>query len=105
MTTSISLPVIAPQYQRSPKAHVYVAKFPEATLSVECGRARCYPGLAGDAPDTRGLYLAALPLLEGARSVVDLGCGSGMGTAELTARFTRVGAVDAAEPAVKLLRA
>src|SRR6185436_19268995 len=90
--------------QRSPKAHVYVASFPDASFSVECGRARCYPGLVGDAPDTRALYLVAADVLESARAVVDLGCGSGMGTAELSARFARVGAVDSDAVAVQFAR-
>jgi SAM-dependent methyltransferase len=94
VTAAIALPVVPPRYQRSPKAHIFSANFPEATLNVECGRARCYPGLTGDAPDTRALYLYAAQLLEPARSVVDLGCGSGMGTAELSARFARVSGVD-----------
>jgi SAM-dependent methyltransferase len=105
VTEGIALPVNSPRYQRSPKAQVYVAKFGDTSLNVECGRARCYPGLVGDAPDTRGLYLAALPYLEPARSVVDLGCGSGMGTAELAARFSRVAAVDADASAIQFVRA
>ena len=104
MATSVVLPIVTPRYQRSPKAHVYVASFPEVTLHIECGRARCYPGLTGDAPDTRALYLIAAELLESARAVVDLGCGSGMGTAELTARFARVGAVDSDAAAVEFAR-
>jgi tetratricopeptide (TPR) repeat protein len=104
LATSVALPVVPPRYQRSPKAHVYVASFPEASFSVECGRARCYPGLVGDAPDTRALYLVAAELLEPARAVVDLGCGSGMGTAELSARFARVGAVDSDGVAVEFVR-
>jgi SAM-dependent methyltransferase len=104
VTTSMALPVVPPRYQRSPKAHIYAANFPETTLSVECGRARCYPGLVGDAPDTRALYLTAAELLEGAKAVVDLGCGSGMGVAELSARFERVSAVDADPGAVAFVR-
>ena len=104
LATSIALPVVPPRYQRSPKAHIYAANFPETTLSVECGRARCYPGLVGDAPDTRALYLMAAELLEGAKSVVDLGCGSGMGAAELSARFERMGVVDADPVAVAFAR-
>ncbi len=104
MSASVALSVIPPRYQRSPKAHIFAASFPDATLNVECGRARCYPGLTGDAPDTRALYLCALQLLEPARSVVDLGCGSGMGTAELATRFARVSGVDADPVAVSFAR-
>ncbi|HEU4577655.1 MAG TPA: methyltransferase domain-containing protein [Polyangiaceae bacterium] len=104
VTTSSALPVVPPRYQRSPKAHIYAANFPEASLSVECGRARCYPGLVGDAPDTRALYLVAAELLAGAQSVVDLGCGSGMGVAELSTRFKSVSAVDADAGAVAFVR-
>lgn len=104
MVTGVALPVVAPRYQRSPKAQVFAASFPETTVNVECGRARCYPGLTGDAPDTRALYLYAAQLLQPARSIVDLGCGSGMGTAELAARFARVSAVDADPVAVSFAR-
>jgi len=100
----VALPVVPPRYQRSPKAHVYVASFPDATLSVECGRARCYPGLVGDAPDTRALYLIGAELFEAARSVVDLGCGAGLGSAELSTRFEKVGAVDSDPGAVQFVR-
>jgi SAM-dependent methyltransferase len=104
VATAVALPVVPPRYQRSPKAHVFAANFPDATLNVECGRARCYPGLTGDAPDTRALYLYAAELLEPARSVVDLGCGSGMGTAELSSRFARVSGVDSDPVAVGFAR-
>jgi tetratricopeptide (TPR) repeat protein len=104
LATSVALPVVPPRYQRSPKPHVYVASFQQTTLSVECGRARCYPGLVGDAPDTRALYLIGAELLESARSIVDLGCGAGMGTAELSARFAKVGAVDSDAGAVQFVR-
>lgn len=104
LATSVALPVSPPRYQRSPKAHVYVASFQDTKLSVECGRARCYPGLAGDAPDTRALYLIGADLLAPARSIVDLGCGAGMGTAELSTRFAQVGAVDSDPGAVQFVR-
>lgn len=104
MTATAALPIVPPRYQRSPKAQVFAASFPEATLSVESGRARCYPGLTGDAPDTRALYLCASQLLAPARSVVDLGCGSGMGTAELASRFARVSGVDSDPVAVSFAR-
>jgi len=104
VATSVALPVVHPRYQRSPKAHVYVANFQDTALSVECGRARCYPGLVGDAPDTRALYLIGAELLESAHSIVDLGCGAGLGTAELATRFAKVGAVDGDPGSVQFVR-
>jgi 2-polyprenyl-3-methyl-5-hydroxy-6-metoxy-1,4-benzoquinol methylase len=85
---------ILPQYQRSPKANVFAAVFPTRELEVDIGRTRRYPGLLGLAPDTRALYDAAAQLLAGAGRVLDYGCGSGMGAAELRCHFRHVTAVD-----------
>lgn len=104
MTLSMALPVVTPRYRRSPKARVYVAHFPGSSLSVENGRSRCYPGLAGDAPDLRSLYLAAAELLAPARSIVDLGCGAGIGSAQLAPHFERISAVDNDRAALEFAR-
>jgi predicted TPR repeat methyltransferase len=98
------IPVL-PQYQRSPKAHVFAAVFPNRALEVDVGRTRRYPGLLGSAPDTRALYDAAAQLLAGAERVLDYGCGSGMGAAELRCHFQRVTAVDCDPVAVEFASA
>jgi 2-polyprenyl-3-methyl-5-hydroxy-6-metoxy-1,4-benzoquinol methylase len=96
---------ILPQYQRSPKANVFAAVFPNRALEVDIGRTRRYPGLLGSAPDTRALYDAAAQLLAGARRVLDYGCGSGMGAAELRCHFRHVTAVDCDPLAVEFASA
>jgi 2-polyprenyl-3-methyl-5-hydroxy-6-metoxy-1,4-benzoquinol methylase len=98
------IPVL-PQYQRSPKANVFAAVFPNRALEVDVGRTRRYPGLLGSAPDTRALYDAAAQLLAGAERVLDYGCGSGMGAAELRCHFQRVTAVDCDPLAVEFASA
>jgi 2-polyprenyl-3-methyl-5-hydroxy-6-metoxy-1,4-benzoquinol methylase len=98
------LPIL-PQYQRSPKSNVFSAVFPNRELQVETGRRRRYPGLLGAAPDTRALYDAAAQLLSGATRVLDYGCGSGMGAAELRCHFEHVTAVDVDPAAVEFARA
>ncbi len=98
--------LVFPQYLRSPKARVFTAQFPSLqSVSVETGRKRRYPGLIGAAPDTRALYGAAAQLLGSARRVLDLGCGSGIGTAELRCSFDDVTAVDIDPVAVEFARA
>src|SRR3954462_4802126 len=101
--------VVMPRYRASPKPRVYVATFPLSpsapTLSVASCRARRYPGLGGDGPDTRAVYAGAAELLGSARHVVDFGCGSGMGAAELAGRFERVSALDSDLGAVRFARA
>lgn len=96
---------VFPQYQRSPKTNVFAAVFPNGALEVEAGRRRRYPGLLGAAPDTRALYDAAAQVLSGAERVLDYGCGSGMGAAELRCHFERVTAVDIDPLAVDFARA
>lgn len=102
--TSDMIPVL-PQYQRSPKSNVYSAVFPSEQHRVEIGRLRRYPGLLGAAPDTRALYDAAAQLLGGAQRVLDFGCGSGIGSAELRCHFDRVTAIDSDPAAVEFARA
>jgi SAM-dependent methyltransferase len=102
--TEEMIPVL-PQYARSPKANIFDAIFPTQALRVEAGRARRYPGLIGTAPDTRALYDAAAQVLVGAERVLDFGCGSGMGTAELRCHYRHVTAVDSDPAAVAFSRA
>jgi len=102
--TNDMIPVL-PQYQRSPKSNVYSAVFPSEQHLVDIGRLRRYPGLLGAAPDTRALYDAAAQLLSGAQSVLDFGCGSGIGSAELRCHFDRVTAIDSDPAAVEFARA
>lgn len=102
--TNDMIPVL-PHYQRSPKNNVFVALFPNEQLRIEAGRTRRYPGLLGLAPDTRALYDAAPQMLAGARSVLDFGCGSGIGSAELRCHFDRVTALDIDPAAVEFARA
>jgi 2-polyprenyl-3-methyl-5-hydroxy-6-metoxy-1,4-benzoquinol methylase len=97
------IPVL-PQYQRSAKALVFAAVFPDGQVEVESGRRRRYPGLLGAAPDTRALYDAAAQVLTGAKRVLDFGCGSGMGAAELRCHFSDVTAVDTDLAAVEFAR-
>jgi len=97
--------ITTPRYLRSPKAQLFSAVFPgQHAVSIESGRQRRYPGLLGPAPDTRALYVAAARALSGAESVLDLGCGSGLGTAELCSRFGNVTALDSDAVAVEFAR-
>jgi SAM-dependent methyltransferase len=98
------IPVL-PQYLRSPKANVFSAVFPSTELLVDTGRTRRYPGLLGAAPDTRALYDAAAQVLAGAERVLDYGCGSGLGAAELRCHFQHVTALDCDPLAVEFARA
>jgi 2-polyprenyl-3-methyl-5-hydroxy-6-metoxy-1,4-benzoquinol methylase len=98
------IPVL-PQYQRQPRANVFAAVFPNRQLEIDAGRRRRYPGLLGAAPDTRALYDAAAQLLSGQTRVLDYGCGSGMGAAELRCHFDQVTAVDVDPAAVEFARA
>jgi SAM-dependent methyltransferase len=98
------IPVL-PQYQRSPKANIFSAVFPSGELLVDSGRKRRYPALLGAAPDTRALYDAAAQVLAGAQRVLDYGCGSGLGAAELRCHFQHVTALDCDPAAVEFARA
>jgi SAM-dependent methyltransferase len=97
--------VALPRYLRTPKAQLFSATFGDLTLSVEASRARRYPGLQATAPDTRGLYRMAGRLLEPRGTVLDLGCGSGIGTAELLLCFDAVAALDQDDTAARFARA
>jgi 2-polyprenyl-3-methyl-5-hydroxy-6-metoxy-1,4-benzoquinol methylase len=100
LITEEMIPVL-PQYLRAPKPNVYAAVFPTKEIKVDAGRSRRYPGLLGVAPDTRALYDAAAQVLSGAGRVLDFGCGSGIGTAELRCHFQNVTAVDSDPAAIE----
>jgi SAM-dependent methyltransferase len=98
--------VSAPQYLKSPKPQVFSAVFaPDRAFSVETNRARRYPGLRAAAPDTRALYALAARALSGCERVLDVGCGSGLGTAVLSQHFASVSGMDNDLGAVEFARA
>jgi SAM-dependent methyltransferase len=105
MSISEEMIPILPRYHRSPKTNIFAAIFPNRELVVDAGRQRRYPGLLGAAPDTRALYDAAGQVLSGAKRVLDYGCGSGIGAAELRCHFERVTAVDVDPAALEFARA
>ena len=81
------------------------AVFPTGqVVSVESGRKRSYPLLTSGCPCTSAFYQALADIDERATSVVDVGCGSGMGTAQLSLRFTRVVGIDSCPEAVEFAR-
>jgi SAM-dependent methyltransferase len=95
MQDSDAAEVIQPHYTKSPKPQVFGAVFgPDKTLDVETSRARRFPGLRATAPDTRALYNLAAQALSGCERVLDVGCGSGVGTAVLSQHFGAVTALD-----------
>lgn len=105
MTAPQTPHALAPRYFKAPKAQLFSAVFPgQHSVSIESSRQRRYPSLLGPAPDTRALYVAAARALSGAASVLDLGCGSGLGTAELCAHFERVTAFDTDAAAIDFVR-
>jgi 2-polyprenyl-3-methyl-5-hydroxy-6-metoxy-1,4-benzoquinol methylase len=104
LITKEMVPVL-PRYARSPRANTYDAVFPTHALRIEASRVRRYPGLVGAAPDTRALYDAAAQVLSGAQRVLDFGCGSGLGAAELRCHHQNVTAVDSDPAAVDFARA
>lgn len=100
-------PVVSvhPRYFRLPRPGLFSAVFSgEHSVQIESHRARCYPGLLAPAPDTRALYAAAAQLLVGAEHALDLGCGSGLGTAELCRAIDDVTASDCDLTAVQFAR-
>jgi tetratricopeptide (TPR) repeat protein len=95
MQSSKLTATILPKYLRLPKAQLFSALFPgDQSISVESSRTRRYPGLLAPAPDTRGLYAIGKEALSGSGKVLDLGCGSGIGTALLCEHFAEVTALD-----------
>jgi len=72
-------------------------------VEVRRDRARAYPGLSSAAPQTRAIYRALSAELAG-RNVLDIGCGSGAGFAELRGA-SRVTGIDNSELAVRFAKA
>ena len=94
-----------PRYETRPGAIETVAEFAAgATLRVERTRERSYPGLTGEAPPTLSMYEAALGMLDGARRVLDAGCGAGTGSQLLGQRFTEVVGIDKSTLAINFAR-
>jgi SAM-dependent methyltransferase len=84
-----------PRYVQGPNRSELWAHFHSgAVVRVEAGRVRRYPGLEGPAPLTRSFYLQLLALDLRAEHVLDAGCGSGIGTAQLADAFARVTGID-----------
>lgn len=81
------------------------ARFSDGSLvQVARGRARSYPGLASESPPTAPIYEVASRELAGARTVVDLGCGSGLGTRILAESLPDVVGVDTDDSALDFAR-
>ena len=69
-----------PTYVQSRQRSEYVAHFSSgATIQVELGRRRRYPGLAGPAPHTHLCYRHIIDQRPHASRILDIGCGSGVG--------------------------
>jgi SAM-dependent methyltransferase len=102
MASQPSISCDRPRYMSRGLPRAFRALFAgDTALDIECSRARAYPGLGGPAPDTRALYRAALALVPGARRAIDLGCGAGLGTAELLAQLDSVLGLDTDPEAVR----
>jgi SAM-dependent methyltransferase len=95
----------SPEYRAATAAGRQVARFGGRDLEIAVGRVRAYPGLAGEAPDTRGYYAAAVEKLAGATRVLDVGAGSGNGARILRSAFMDVVAIDEAREAAEFVRA
>jgi SAM-dependent methyltransferase len=81
------------------------ARFSDSSLvRVERTRARSYPGLASESPPTAPLYEVARRELAGATTVVDLGCGAGLGTRILAETLPNVVGVDTSDDALDFAR-
>ncbi len=95
----------APEYVDAASRGRSVARVGGRKVEIDIGRVRSYPGLAGEAPDTRAYYALATEKLSGAARVLDVGTGSGAGALVLKAAFAEVVAIDEAREAVAFARA
>jgi 2-polyprenyl-3-methyl-5-hydroxy-6-metoxy-1,4-benzoquinol methylase len=74
------------------------------TIRVRAGRVRGYPGLPSEAPPTLPFYKLAVEELPPNARVLDVGCGSGLGTRLLTQSGRSVIGIDHSEEAVAFAR-
>jgi SAM-dependent methyltransferase len=101
--TAATLAVDSVSYVEARRA--LFARFPDSSLvRVERSRARSYPGLPSESPPTAPIYEVARAELAGARTVLDLGCGSGLGTRVLAESLANVVGVDTNEDALDFAR-
>jgi SAM-dependent methyltransferase len=73
------------------------------SVEIRRERARSYPGLSSAAPRTDAIYRAFAPEVKG-RTVLDIGCGSAAGLAQLEGAARYLG-VDSSELALRFARA
>ncbi len=94
-----------PEYAEAPREGRAVARFRDKSVEIAVGRVRSYPSLSGEAPDTRGFYELAAVRFEGARRILDVGCGAGKGARLLAETCEEVIAVDTDRSAVEFATA
>lgn len=94
-TLTESVAQLEPRYVQGARPLEFWAHFPSgAVVRAERSRTRRYPGLEGPAPATSTLYRQCVELPSVPGIVVDVGCGSGVGTRVLREAFSRVVGVD-----------
>jgi SAM-dependent methyltransferase len=94
----------APSYEGRGPTDI-VARFTGgATLRVERGRERSYPGLASESPPTASLYDRAMRVIGSPRRVLDAGCGAGMGSQLLCQQFPEIIGIDKSQLAINFAR-
>lgn len=92
-------------YARTPQTAERRATFEDGeTVRVRAGRVRAYPGLPSEAPPTLPFYKLASEELPEGICVLDVGCGSGLGTRLLTQRGRKVIGLDQSAEAVAFAR-
>ncbi len=97
-------PFPPPRYAPGARRGSFLARFSSgASLEVEPGRARLYPGLRGEAPSTAAFYDAFADFIGHGR-VLDAGSGAGVGAARLLARGLDVVAAEQDAAAVAFAR-
>ncbi len=96
-----------PTYVRGRKSSEFIAHFSSgATVQVEFGRRRRYPGLAGPAPATQLCYRYFVEQGPRTGHILDVGCGAGVGLRWLMqAASARLTGVDCDGRAIAFARA